>query len=110
MNPFTVLEVAPTLEVTAIKRAYFAALVKHPPHADAAGFRRIREAYELLLDSTKRTHAFTTHPAHAAVIEKEYAARFDGRVKAAVEAQSKQVLLRGTVLPWHQVCSVSFRG
>lgn len=110
MNPFTVLDVAPTLDVGAIKRAYFTALAKHPPHADAVGFRRIRDAYEVLLDSTKRAEAFAAHPVHLAVLEKEYAARFDARVKAAMDADAKRVLAHGTVLPWAQARCASCRG
>lgn len=47
-SPFGVLEIAPTLDMAAIKRAYFAALAKHPPHSDPEGFKRIRAAYEAL--------------------------------------------------------------
>jgi hypothetical protein len=47
-HPFGVLGIAPTLDPGAVKRGYFTALQKSPPHADPAGFRRIREAYERL--------------------------------------------------------------
>lgn len=47
-SPFHILEVAPTLDLAAIKRAYFTALAKHPPHSDPEGFKRIRSAYEAL--------------------------------------------------------------
>ena len=47
-SPFSVLGIAPTLDPAAIKRAYFTALAKHPPHSDAQGFKRIRGAYEAL--------------------------------------------------------------
>ena len=36
-GPFAVLGIAPTLDLGAVKRAYFAALPRHPPHADPAG-------------------------------------------------------------------------
>ena len=36
------------MDLGVIKRAYFAALVKHPPHRDPEGFKRIRSAYEAL--------------------------------------------------------------
>lgn len=48
-DPFAVLGLAPTLEHGAIKRAYFSLLPQHPPHADPEGFRRLRDAYELLM-------------------------------------------------------------
>jgi hypothetical protein len=47
-NPFHVLGIVPTLDPVAIKRAYFTALTKHPPHSDPEGFKRIRVAYEAL--------------------------------------------------------------
>src|SRR5439155_9465721 len=47
-SPFQVLGIAPTLDLGAVKRAYFAALTRHPPHADPEGFRRLRAAYEPL--------------------------------------------------------------
>jgi curved DNA-binding protein CbpA len=47
-SPFVTLGIAPTLDVAAIKRAYFVALAKHPPHSDPDGFKRIRTAYEAL--------------------------------------------------------------
>jgi hypothetical protein len=47
-SPFAILEIAPTLDLAAIKRAYFTALAKHPPHSDPDGFKRIRAAYEAL--------------------------------------------------------------
>lgn len=47
-DPFSILGIAPTLDLAAVKRAYFAALTKHPPHSDPAGFKRIRVAYEAL--------------------------------------------------------------
>jgi hypothetical protein len=47
-SPFGILGIAPTLDLGAVKRAYFAALAKHPPHRDPEGFKRIRSAYEAL--------------------------------------------------------------
>jgi hypothetical protein len=45
---FAILGIAPTTDLTAVKRAYFSALKLHPPHADPEGFRRLRDAYEAL--------------------------------------------------------------
>jgi hypothetical protein len=47
-SPFLTLGIAPTLDLAAIKRGYFTALTKHPPHSDPEGFKRIRAAYESL--------------------------------------------------------------
>jgi hypothetical protein len=47
-DPFVVLAIAPTADAAQVKRAYFAALKRHPPHADPAGFRRVRAAYDRL--------------------------------------------------------------
>lgn len=47
-SPFAILRIAPTLDLAAIKRAYFTALAEHPPHSDPDGFKRIRAAYEAL--------------------------------------------------------------
>jgi curved DNA-binding protein CbpA len=47
-SPFAILGMAPTLDLGAIKRAYFTALAKHPPHRDPDGFKQIRSAYEAL--------------------------------------------------------------
>lgn len=46
---FATLGIAPTPQRDAVKRAYFAALQKHPPQRDPAGFQRVRAAYERLL-------------------------------------------------------------
>lgn len=48
-DPFAVLGLGPTSVVGEVKRAYFSALQRHPPHADPEGFRRIRGAYERLM-------------------------------------------------------------
>lgn len=43
---FEVLEMSPTQDAGALKRGYFQALERHPPHVDPEGFRRVRQAYE----------------------------------------------------------------
>ena len=48
VDPFEALELSPTLDMTTVKRSYFALLQRHPPHADPEGFRRLRGAYEAL--------------------------------------------------------------
>jgi curved DNA-binding protein CbpA len=47
-SPFAILGISPTLDLGLIKRAYFTALAKHPPHSDPDGFKQIRVAYEAL--------------------------------------------------------------
>ncbi|MEZ4295994.1 MAG: DnaJ domain-containing protein [Polyangiaceae bacterium] len=41
-------------DAATIKRAYRTAVLAHPPDADPDGFRRAREAYELLTDPWQR--------------------------------------------------------
>ena len=41
-------------DAAVIKQAYRRALAKHPPDRDPEGFRRIRDAYELLCDPWAR--------------------------------------------------------
>jgi len=48
-DPYEILGLEPTLDRAAIKRAYFVLLPRHAPHADPEGFRRLRDAYELLM-------------------------------------------------------------
>lgn len=45
---FEVLGLAASSPVRELKRAYRAQVVAHPPDRDPEGFRRVREAYELL--------------------------------------------------------------
>jgi hypothetical protein len=47
----------------AVKRAYRRALADHPPDTDPDGFRRIREAYELLRDPWAHVHEMLCNPA-----------------------------------------------
>jgi curved DNA-binding protein CbpA len=47
-SPFEVLGLPPSLDADRIKRAYFEALKRSPPHADPEGFRAVRVAYERL--------------------------------------------------------------
>ena len=47
-DPFAVLGIEPTLDSARVKRAYFEAVARTPPHRDAETFRRVRAAYEAL--------------------------------------------------------------
>jgi hypothetical protein len=79
------LELAPTLDRGALKRAYFAALAKHPPHSDAEGFRRVRAAYEALLAPGGLERAFAAAPPEVESLLAEYRARFDEALARAAE-------------------------
>jgi hypothetical protein len=57
---FAALEMEPTADARTLKRAYFAALHRHPPHNDPEGFRRLRAAYEELLTPGRLGAAFLT--------------------------------------------------
>ena len=61
-GPFAVLGVAPTLDGATVKRAYFAALARHPPHQDAEGFQRVRSAYEALSSPGALAAAYLASP------------------------------------------------
>jgi hypothetical protein len=49
-------------DAAAVKRAYRRALAAHPPDVDADGFRRIRDAYEVLKDPWARAEDLLIHP------------------------------------------------
>jgi curved DNA-binding protein CbpA len=49
-------------DAAAIKRAYRRAVLQHPPDTDPDGFRRIRDAYELLRDPWTRAEDLLNRP------------------------------------------------
>jgi hypothetical protein len=49
-------------DAVAIKRAYRKLVILHPPDTDAEGFRRVREAYELLSDPSTRIREMLLSP------------------------------------------------
>lgn len=57
-----VLGVPRDAEPQAIRRAYRRAVAASPPDRDPEGFRRIREAYELLADPLSRADKALLHP------------------------------------------------
>ena len=67
LNARTTLGVSLTDDASEIKRAYRRAVAEHPPDRDPDGFRRIREAYELLSAPLKRAESmfFTREPSTA---------------------------------------------
>ena len=66
LRPFAdaraVLGVSAADDAMAIKRAYRRLAMAHPPDADPEGFRRVREAYELLTEPSSRVRAMLLHP------------------------------------------------
>lgn len=98
-SPFKVLGIQPTLDLAAIKRAYFALLTKHTPHQDQEGFKRIRAAYEAL-GSFGEVVAFVLRhapdPAHELPTyrERHDAALAHARETAAVHAEKAGASIR----------------
>ena len=89
-DPFAVLGIAPTLEIAAVKRAYFAALARHPPHRDREGFQRLRAAYERLMAPEGLAAAYAASPPDLVGELARYRARFDAAVAQAA-APSRDV-------------------
>ncbi|HVG59888.1 MAG TPA: J domain-containing protein [Hyalangium sp.] len=83
---FAVLGLAPTLDAAAVKRAYFAALARHPPHQDAEGFQRVRAAYEALSSSGGLAAAYLASSMNVRKLADEARERFDAAMQRASEA------------------------
>lgn len=49
-------------DATAVKRAYRKLTLAHPPDTDPEGFRRVRDAYELLTRPFERAHEMLLDP------------------------------------------------
>lgn len=60
-----VLGVSPDDDAPAIKRAYRQLVLAHPPDADPEGFRRVRDAFELLSDPSARAREMLLRPVPA---------------------------------------------
>lgn len=77
-NPFQILGMAPTRDLTAVKRAWMQAAKRHPPNSDPTGFQRVRGAYEAL-STPERLHAaylavpFDPTAAHAELLVEDQA-------------------------------------
>ncbi len=85
-DPFVALECAPTLDRDAVKKAYFCALARHPPHVDPEAFRRVRAAYERLMVSGSLEMAYLTSPPDLDGELARYRSRFDGALADAAAA------------------------
>ncbi len=70
-----------------VKRAYFAALQRHPPHADPDGFRRVRDAYEALSSPEALALAFAHRPIDFEAELRRWDEQFAPRAEAAAHAQ-----------------------
>lgn len=77
MDPFAALGIPATLDALEVKRGYFEALRRHPPHQDPDGFRRVREAYERLSSPGALGACYAQAPFDAAAALAGYRARFD---------------------------------
>jgi curved DNA-binding protein CbpA len=85
-EPFAVLGVEPTLDAATVKRAYFAALARHPPHQDAQGFQRVRGAYEVLSAPGGLAAAYLASPMNVRRLADEARERFDAAMERASAA------------------------
>jgi curved DNA-binding protein CbpA len=118
-SPFAVLEIAPTRDLGAVKRAYFALLAKHPPHADPAGFRRLRQAYEQLTRPDGLALALARSPIDVQAELAAWQARFNptlGRVAAelrerdAREAAVRRFIERAGALTYAEALALAEKG
>ncbi len=111
---FAILGLSPTMDAARIKRAYFAALQRHPPHADAEEFRQVREAYERLASPEGRLGAYLDAPIDvdaaaapfesvAAALTRIAAQRLETETAAAKRAATIEALSRATLAEVSQI-------
>lgn len=55
MNPWDILEIEPSDDLSAIKKAYSRKLKIHHPEEDPDGYQRLREAYDWILKERKKS-------------------------------------------------------
>jgi len=96
-SPFAELEIPATLDRGAVKRAYFAAIARHPPQGDPEAFRRVRAAYEALSAPGGLAAAYLQSPLDWDAELAPYRARFDGPLAQAREAVSRERGARASV-------------
>jgi hypothetical protein len=90
-SPFAVLGIPATLDLGQVKRAWFRALSRHPPHQDPDGFRRLRAAYEQLTRPGGLAMAFAASPIDTAAALAQWNQRFEAAVaEAAEQARSSE--------------------
>lgn len=95
-NPFEVLGLAPTLDLEAVKRAYFERLKRCPPHLDPTGFTALRTSYEPLSTPEGLARAFAQAPLDLAAAlarrRAELKERIDsGRARLAEQAEMREL-------------------
>lgn len=99
-GPFDVLRCEPTLDEGAIRRAYYAELRLHPPHLDPDGFKRLREAYDVLLDPQGRAASFFAAPVDLHALRARYEAQLGVPLAAARAAASGSERVQRFVEGW----------
>ena len=85
-SPFAVLGIPATLDIGQVKRAWFGALSRHPPHQDPEGFRRLRAAYEALTRPGGLAMAFAASPIDLAATLAQWNERFGAAIARHGEA------------------------
>ncbi len=108
-DPFAVLGIAPTLDASQIKRAYFAAVTRHSPHRDPDAFRSVRTAYERLRTPSGLAAAFVEAPLSIEHTLPPYRKRFDealanaqtaARAERSEEVARRRLIALVATLPW----------
>ena len=103
--PFSVLGLEPTLDLAAVKRAYFTALASHPPHQDPEGFRRLRSAYEMLTRPGALEVAYLASPVDVTTLADEARERFDAALERAREVSLAAQAGAEAVADFQERCS-----
>lgn len=96
-NPFAVLGLAPTLDEAEVRKGYFAAVQRHPPHRDADAFRRVRAAYETLATPAGRAAAMLTAPLDVDASLSPLRRRFDAALASAASDAREERTARESV-------------
>jgi hypothetical protein len=104
-EPFAVLGLAPTMDLVAVKSAYFAALARHPPHQDLEGFQRLRRAYEALTRPGGLALAYLTSPVDVQRLARDARERFDAPLEKAAAVALAARTGAETVARWVERCS-----
>ncbi len=104
-SPFATLGIAPTLDAAEVKRAYFAKLAQHPPHADAEAFRCIRAAYEQLSRPGGLAEAYLASPLDLDAELRRYRDRYDAAIAGAREAQRAAAVAASAALDFIETIS-----
>ncbi len=97
VDPFEALGIPPTLDPARVKRAYFALLQRHTPHADPEGFRRLRAAYEALTAPGALGLAYATAPVAAAEELERWHQRWGAAMRQAL-AHHHETAARATAI------------